>query len=565
MTPVVRSLRCGHLMKTECHVDTHTLVCILECGKDLPCGHKCAQPCGHADKCGTSCKEEVKKTVLKCRHTPCHTITVRCDKNIDEELCKQPCTSKLQCGHKCLGTCNDCQSVLSGGSGNGSGSGSPMVHKACSEPCRKALSCNHKCNGRHQCGDNSRCPPCLEPCAVKCIHRECELNCGVPCIPCEEQCSYSCPHMYCSMICCEPHYCILIGGAENTDMAAGEGLDSVCNERCRSNLKCGHRCQGFCGETCPSVCISCEPYQKLAVNDRLIALGCGHVFEDQFLHAKIMSEESGSQLKVPSCPTCQKTISGTHRYSSLVRKRLKSLEPEALRRFEEHLCREFEADDSPADPKIKELTAMLTSHSSLAQTLYLLLGKLYFQSDLILRSELFLNKALNAPTPWVRTEALTCLGYLKVCDGIPDDQFTTCVETSTERVLESALSYFTQIKGSTSEETVSREIFGRTTPCIAATVAKINEELLKLRFNKQAIAQAAEAARRQHNTRPSTRSSTAPPVERVTLLFPVPAAPSPLLVAVPASGGSSLHSAAAAGNIVKVINPHSTHLHINFY
>ena len=543
MTPVVRSLPCGHSAKTQCHVDTLTLICTLQCGKDLPCGHSCVQPCGHTDTCGTSCKEVVKKIILKCRHKPSHWAEVTCDTNIETQLCNQLCSSKLPCGHLCLGTCNDCESLL--------GDGSPGVHKACSEPCWKALDCNHSCKDRHRCGDGSRCPPCLEPCAVKCSHRECQLMCGEPCSPCEEQCTYSCPHMTCEEECGRPHYCVFIGGAEKTDIALGEGLDPVCNERCSEMLRCGHRCQGYCGEECPAlVCATCHPTSGYSADDRFIVLGCGHTFEAEYLHVAVKGVGAPrSQRKVPACPNCNTTISGVHRYSSLVRERLRSMEPEVLLRQEEQLCREFAADERPINPKIEELTAMLSSRPGLEPVLNILLGKLYAQSgskEHLHLAKSCLTKATKAPTNWVRVEAYTCLGYLTVCKGHPDDEFPTRVEDSTERKLESALSYFAS--ADITEETKSRDIFDRTSPHLAEIMDKIEEKLAKLKAEKEAKLPASEAAKRQHDT----RSTAALPDEQSTPLLPSTATPRPLFVAVPTTGGSPLHIAAAEGNIRKV-------------
>jgi hypothetical protein len=548
MTRVMRKLPCGHSLQTECHVDILTLICASQCGKGLPCGHECIQPCGHTDRCGTNCKEEVKKIVLKCRHTPSHWVKVSCDKNIEAEHCKMPCSLKLPCGHKCLGTCNDCESVP--------GKGGPKVHKACSQPCRKALDCNHLCKGGHRCGDISRCPPCLEPCAMKCSHRKCQLSCGVPCTPCDEPCSYSCIHMTCQRKCCRPHFCVLIGGAEETNIATGEG-SLVCNERCRERLTCRHRCQGFCGEKCPSICATCEPDQYSA-DDRFFALGCGHAIEAKLLHAKVMGVGApGSDRKVPACPTCDKTISGTHRYSFLVRERLRSLEPEVLLRLEEQLCRDFAADNGPVNPKIEELTAMLVSHPGLLLALSLLLGKVYTQigsEQSLLQAKTYLLKAAAAPTSWVGMEAHTCLGHLMVCKGHPDDKFLACVETSTEKTLESARRHFNFAlalsNASGIDVTVSREVFGRTSPSIAVILDAIDGGLVKRKVEKQAKLLAAEAAKRLYNTRPIA----ALPIEQSSPIFPSAAAPRPLFVAVTTTGGTLLHRAAAEGNIRKVIN-----------
>jgi hypothetical protein len=533
MTPVMRSLPCGHSLLRECHVDILALICTFQCGKSLPCGHQCVQPCGHTDRCGTSCKEQVKTIVLKCRHRPSHWVNVPCDKNIEAELCKIPCVAMLPCDHKCLCTCDDCESVLV--------NGGPKVHKACSQPCGKALDCNHKCKGGHRCGDRSRCPPCLEPCAMKCSHRECLLSCGVPCTPCEEPCTYSCPHMTCQQTCCRPHFCVPVGGAEETNIAIGEGLDPVCNERCREKLVCGHRCQGFCAEKCPSMCATCEPNQYSA-DDRFIVLGCGDAFEAKYLHAKIMCVGApSSNRKVPACPNCHKTVSGTHRYSSLVRERLRSFEPEVLLRLEEQLCREFVADKGPVNPKIEELTEMLVSHPGLVPALSLLLGKLYTQigsKGSLLQARTYFMKAVKAPTKWVSLEAHTCLGYLMVCGGHPDDDFLARVENSTEETLESARRHFNFALAlcdtSGIGAAVSRHILGRTSPTIAEILATIDDRLAKRNAEKQTKLLAVEAAKRQYNT----QSTAELPIEHSSPIFPFSAAPRPLFVAVPTTGGT---------------------------
>ena len=133
-----------------------------------------------------------------------------------------------------------------------------------------------------------------------------------------------------------------------------------------------------------------------------------------------------------------------------------------------------------------------------------------------------------------------------MCKGHPDDEFPTRVEDSTERKLESALAYFAS--ADTTEEAESRDIFDRTSPFINEIVDKIEEELVKLKAEKEAKLPASEAAKRQHYT----RSSAALPDEQSSPLLPPTATPRPLFVAVPTTGGSPLHIAAAEGNIKKV-------------
>ena len=39
------------------------------------------------------------------------------------------------------------------------------------------------------------------------------------------------------------------------------GALDVCQEPCSRRLRCGHRCWGICGESCPQLCNTCQPEQ----------------------------------------------------------------------------------------------------------------------------------------------------------------------------------------------------------------------------------------------------------------------------------------------------------------
>ena len=209
---------CGHRKRVPCVLDVSRVKCELQCEKFLPkCGHRCLASCG--EPCTTKCNERVKKSDWPCGHD----VTTTCSAIPGD--CSFPCEVKLECGHKCKGTCGSCRMG--------------RVHKRCNLKCGRILVCSHACKA--PCTNS--CPPCSVNCENRCVHSHCTKKCGELCIPCAEKCPWECPHYKCTKLC-------------------GEPCDRPrCNEPCRKILKCGirnnaHRCRGLCEEPC--ICALCN-------------------------------------------------------------------------------------------------------------------------------------------------------------------------------------------------------------------------------------------------------------------------------------------------------------------
>ena len=209
---------CGHRKRVPCVLDVSRVKCELQCEKFLPkCGHRCLASCG--EPCTTKCNKRVKKSDWPCGHD----VTTTCSAIPGD--CSFPCKVKLECGHKCKGTCGSCRMG--------------RVHKRCNLRCGRILVCSHACKA--PCTNS--CPPCSVNCENRCVHSHCTKKCGELCIPCAEKCPWECPHYECTKLC-------------------GEPCDRPrCNEPCMKIPECGirnkaHRCRGLCGEPC--ICALCD-------------------------------------------------------------------------------------------------------------------------------------------------------------------------------------------------------------------------------------------------------------------------------------------------------------------
>lgn len=243
-------LSCGHACINRCHSPVlHSAVkCLESCPRPKQgCDHRCRLPCGDAcdpkcmerlnnlnitlscghqltsafcwqsqDPSSVICKEPVVKSVPGCNHS----VTVCCDVDVSASsyLCTQVCGDPLPCGHSCHGGCHICKDrkddVVVG-----------VHHKICRQVCKRAYTaCRHTC--KTPCHGDAKCPPCSNPCEVRCSHSKCSKKCHEPCAPCAEQdCSSACPHQKCSMPCAAP--CDWI----------------PCSRRCVKTLSCGHQCK----------------------------------------------------------------------------------------------------------------------------------------------------------------------------------------------------------------------------------------------------------------------------------------------------------------------------------
>ena len=264
-----------------CHQDTADMPCCSPCSHMLPCGHPCTEPCSqpHSTRCEAS-----KTHVLVCGHE----VHVPCFQEARVLACDQDCQAKLPCGHVCDGTCRGC---LGG-----------RLHQACVARCQRRLLCGHAC--QDQCA--SVCPPCRQPCATRCSHRQCDHPCGEACPPCEQPCDWRCPHFQCTKRC-------------------GEPCDRPrCSQPCPKLLRCGHACLGACGEPCPSLCGVCDP--SLPVDMYICLQECGHDFPVAALDDILLAGLTHSEVLPPSCPQCDTTLSTTPRYTGLINTARRSAE-----------------------------------------------------------------------------------------------------------------------------------------------------------------------------------------------------------------------------------------------
>ena len=145
--------------------------CRAACDAELPCGHKCLQPC-------QSCNARDDGVIISVNHGPCST------------RCGRPYAT---CSHGCLKNCHGTEAC-----------------PPCKLPC--AVKCSHSTCGK-QCYEP--CAPCAENCTAGCRHQgQCQMPCAVPCdiLPCSLRCEkmlvcgHRCPSM-CGEICPSSDFC----------------------------------------------------------------------------------------------------------------------------------------------------------------------------------------------------------------------------------------------------------------------------------------------------------------------------------------------------------------------
>ena len=242
---------CGHNAQVRCDTSPLMVKCKVRCEKFLSCGHQCQTFCGVP--CTEKCQELVKRADWPCGHG----ATAAC--SATQADCAVPCADKLECGHKCSGTCGECRMG--------------RVHKGCKLKCGRPLICLHVC--KEFC--RMPCPPCNQKCQNHCVHSTCPKRCGDLCKPCREKCSWECPHYKCSKEC-------------------GELCDRpICDEPCDKILQCQHSCRGLmCEQKC--ICTectkndNCDPITDIFFGTeqdegaRFIQLpDCKHIFETKGL------------------------------------------------------------------------------------------------------------------------------------------------------------------------------------------------------------------------------------------------------------------------------------------
>lgn len=319
--PCLQELPCGHLCSELCHLEEMhkdgRMPCTELCGKTLPCGHQCQKlcgekctpctafgeniimPCGHLLKplCSTDmvrfwCTREKGQVLLDCGHIK----TIKCADEGKEVNCDEDCGRLLECGHKCVHRCSEC---------NHDG-----CCLTCEQICGRDLPCGHKCIT--PCHGSEVCPTCLQPCLKACSHGNCKLPCAIRCDPCvKEGQRISCPHQEKAILCSLP------------------GTFIPCSQPCSHMLSCGlHICPSICGEPCPETCLECRGQRS---KEPTYTLPCQHTFTVKELDKSLGLEDLYSfdsdgkiwEIKVQSlpkamqlqCPTCGSSISGCPRYA----------------------------------------------------------------------------------------------------------------------------------------------------------------------------------------------------------------------------------------------------------
>ena len=212
-------------------------LCHMPCDKILRCGHRCKSSCHHG-----ACPPCPSSITVDCRCTS-STFDIQCSQLGSQILCNKPCKTKKSCNkHKCEEVC-----CVAKGKKN-------LPKHLCTESCGKILNCElHNC--LHYCHIGN-----CEPCKVVYRHR---IYC-------------SCGHTY----------------KEPPIRCGTPDMEVNCNQKCRKELPCGHKCQSSChsGECPPCVKLVDKPcfcggmYRPVPCNTFKVSCGrgcttvkfCGH-------------------------------------------------------------------------------------------------------------------------------------------------------------------------------------------------------------------------------------------------------------------------------------------------
>ncbi|KAJ8946028.1 hypothetical protein NQ318_023276 [Aromia moschata] len=207
--------------------------------------------------CQRRCFEECEPCIVdvKKKRTLCpHVYEVPCNSNVDEKICKKPCTTLLPCNHfckkKCFETCEPCyirveKIIPACGHKTKLSCFKTPERKHCNKQCNRTLPCGHGCTNK-----------CSQPCTAKCLRmKDCDLMspCGhnVKKISCYENCNNydSILLKYCTAPCGVKLKCDHI--CKGTCGACFQGrIHQRCGEKCGVYLVCNHECPIPCREAC---------------------------------------------------------------------------------------------------------------------------------------------------------------------------------------------------------------------------------------------------------------------------------------------------------------------------
>ena len=285
---VDKDLPCGHVKELcYCYEKPENILCVKACMRMLKCGHLCKLKC--YQKCDEQiCHEGILYKIKSCNHL--NNIECYLRSYPHKIICKNPCLTKLPCGHICAGTCGRC---LKG-----------TFHIMCNQKCLNKLICGHMCN--QECSSDCMCE---EKYDKVCLHKKNEENCYEINQNCTEICNRKCKHSSCMYKC-----------NESCDRKA-------CNKRCENIMKCGHQCYGLCGEICPDICKICEQNNNddIIINKEKEELFyntfCGHVFPLKEIDALFNKKN----IEVYICPECKKPLLLEMRYKEKASTFLKNI------------------------------------------------------------------------------------------------------------------------------------------------------------------------------------------------------------------------------------------------
>ncbi|EXX71059.1 uncharacterized protein OCT59_017734 [Rhizophagus irregularis] len=187
--PCYTPLPCGHACIYSCHFDDPDHIgidCPEPCPKIHPeCNHKCLklcyQDCGRCKLrigditlpgCGhviqnAKCWQKQAIETLECmelviKKSPyCeHFQEIHCFEPVSDIKCKEKCDKQLECGHKCLRECFECQKLsASQEEFDAAALIERTQHGECINFCNRSLSCKHKCT--NFCHKGFKCPSCV--------------------------------------------------------------------------------------------------------------------------------------------------------------------------------------------------------------------------------------------------------------------------------------------------------------------------------------------------------------------------------------------------------------------